>query len=515
MEPCLARPVPGLDACRAAADGGVCVPRRRQDAAGSIGEASMLDLIIRGGDVVTPQGVAQCDVAIAGETIVAVAAAGALASGTARREIDASAKIVMPGGIDPHVHLHHGWMRPDGTWLTTAGPEQVGKAALYGGTTTFIDFAYWRDNQTALQAIEARDKDFVGKSPCDWAYHIMLHSEPPHTFAGQLAEAIQAGYPTLKIFTTNILPTRTGRMIDFGDIWEAFQVLSRHGGLGVIHAEDNDIVMHMYAKLIREGRVHFQHLAEAHNQLSEDLSFRRVLRLAESVPGTALYMMHVSAATGVEAVREARARGLPVYGETLHQYMLYSAEDYKRPNGQIYHTYPSLKSKQDQAALWAGTLDGTIQCVATDELCCSLKEKTLGDRIDNTTGGNSGVEPRLAVMYTEMVARRGYALNRYVDLVSTNAAKIMGLYPRKGAIAAGSDADITILDPSRRGKVHAADLHETDYTPWEDHDIFAWPVITILRGKVMVENGQYFANPSDGSYLKRRIPSDILGGLGV
>ena len=328
--------------------------------------------------------------------------------------------------------------------------SRSGRAALFGGTTTLIDFAYWRDGATAQQAVEARDKDFVGKSPCDWAYHIMLHSEPPPEFSGQLAEAIQAGYPTLKIFTTNILPSRTGRMIDFGDIWEAFQVLAKEGGLGVIHAEDNDIVMHMYAKLIRENRVSFEHLAEVHNQLSEDLSFRRILRLAESVPGTALYMMHVSAGTGVDAIAEARRKGLPIYGETLHQYLLYSANDYKRPNGQIYHTYPSLKSEDDQKALWHGTANDVIHCVATDELCCTLKDKTVGNRIDDTTGGNSGVEPRLGVMYTEMVARRGYSLSRYVDLVSTNAAKIMGLYPRKGAIAVGSDADI--VDP----RSHAA-----------------------------------------------------------
>jgi dihydropyrimidinase len=472
----------------------------------------MLDLIIQGGDVVTPHGVERCDVAIAGETIAAVAAPGALASGLAQRTIDASGKIVMPGGIDPHVHLHHVWIKPDGTPLVTAGPEQVGRAALFGGTTTFIDFAYWREGATAMQAIETRDKDFVGKSPCDWAYHIMLHSEPPPEFSGQLAEAIQAGYPTLKIFTTNILPSRSGRMIDFGDIWEAFKVLAKHGGLGVIHAEDNDIVMHMYAKLVREGRVGFEHLAEVHNALSEDLSFRRVLRLAESVPGTALYMMHVSAGTGVAAIGEARAKGLPIYGETLHQYLLYSAEDYKRPNGQIYHTYPSLKSREDQKALWDGTLTSLIHCVATDELCCTLRDKTIGNRIDDTTGGNSGVEPRLGVMYTEMVVRRGYSLPRYVDLVSANAAKIMGLYPKKGAIAAGSDADITILDPSRRGKVRAEDLHETDYTPWEGHDIYAWPVTTILRGKVMVENGQYFGAPTDGRYLKRKIPQTILEG---
>jgi dihydropyrimidinase len=472
----------------------------------------MFDLIIQGGDVVTPQGVLACDVAVAGERIVATAAPGTLAPSTATRVIDARGHIVMPGGIDPHVHMHHPWLKPDGTPLITAGPEHVGVAALYGGTTTLIDFAYWRDGSTAAQAIEARDEDFAGKSPCDWAYHLMLHSEPPPAFSGQLAEAIQAGYPTLKIFTTNILPGRAGRMIDFGDIWEAFQVLAKEGGLGVIHAEDNDIVMHMYAKLIRENRVGFENLAEVHNQLSEDLSFRRVLRLAESVPGTALYMMHVSAGTGVTAIADARRKGLAVFGETLHQYLLYSANDYKRPNGQIYHTYPSLKSPEDQQALWDGTVSDVIHTVATDELCCTLKDKTIGDRIDDTTGGNSGVEPRLAVMYTEMVTRRGYSLSRYVDLVSTNAAKIMGLYPKKGAIAVGSDADITILDPTRRGKVRAADLHESDYTPWEGHDIFAWPVTTILRGKVMVENGQYFGSPNDGRYLKRKIAQTTLSG---
>jgi dihydropyrimidinase len=470
----------------------------------------MLDLIIRGGDVVTPQGVARCDVAIKGETIAAVAAPGTLEA-SATRAIDAAGKIVIPGGVDPHVHMHHQWILPDGTPLTTKGPDHVGMAALWGGTTTLIDFAYWRADGVRA-AIESRDKDFVGKSSCDWAYHLMASSDPPAAHMGELAEAIEAGYPTVKIFTTNILPSRQGRMVDYGDIWEIFKVLAARGGLGVIHAEDNDLVMHMYAKLIAEQRVGFENLAEVHSQLSEDLSFRRVIRLAESIPGTAIYMMHVSAATGVAAIAEARAKKLPVYGESLHQYMLYTQEDYRRPNGQIYHTYPSLKSKQDQQALWDGTVSGAINCVATDELCCSLQLKTAGRRIDDTTGGNSGVEPRLAVMYTEMVTRRGYSLPRYVDLISTNAAKIMGLYPRKGAIAPGSDADITILDPTRRGKIRKEDLHETDYSPWEGHDIFAWPVTTILRGKVMVDGGKYFGAPGSGQYLRRKIPSEIIAG---
>ena len=472
----------------------------------------MLDLIVHGGDVVLPHGVERCDIGITGERIAAVAAPGALAAVVGARSLDATGKIVMPGGIDPHVHMRHPFLIPDGTTLFTAGPDRVGAAALHGGTTTLIDFAYVTAERSVQRAIEARDAEFAPRSCCDWAYHLMLASDPPPQQFGELGEAIEAGYPTIKIFTTNIWPHRTGRMVDFGDIWEVFQVLAAKGGLGVIHAEDNDIVMHMYAKLIREGRAGFENMAEVHNTLSEDLSFRRVLRLAQSVPGTALYMMHVSAATGVAAIREARAKGMPIYGESLHQYMLYTAEDYRRPNGQIFHTYPSLKSPQDQKALWDGTLSGAINCIATDELCCTLREKTLGKRIDDTTGGNSGVEPRLGVMYTEMVVRRGYSLRRYVDLVSTNAAKIMGLYPRKGALAVGSDADIAILDPSRRGKVRKEDLHETDYSPWEGHDIFAWPVVTILRGTVVVEDGRFLGKQGAGRHLQRKIAGEIIHG---
>jgi dihydropyrimidinase len=340
----------------------------------------------------------------------------------------------------------------------------------------------------------------------------MVEGALPVDLPGQVAEAIQAGFSTVKIFTTDITPSRKGRMVDFGDIWEIFKVLAANKGLGVIHSEDNDIVMHMYAKLIREDRTGFENMAEVHNTLSEDVSFRRVIRLAEKVPGTALYMMHVSAATGVSAIQEARRRGVPIYGESLHQYMLYSSEDYKRPNGQIYHTYPSLKGPEDHAALWQGTLDGSINCVATDEICCTLKQKLQGIRIDDTTGGNAGVEPRVALMYTEMVGKRGYSLRRYVDLVSTNAAKIMGLYPRKGALAAGSDADICVLDPADRRVIRAEDLHEADYTPWEGRKMDAWPCLTVLRGKVVVEKGEFKGSLDDGKWQHRKVADEMFTG---
>ncbi|MCC7426886.1 MAG: amidohydrolase family protein [Alphaproteobacteria bacterium] len=475
----------------------------------------MLDLIVRGDRVVTPQGVGAYDIAVQGGRIVAVTAPGALPAGAGTRVVDATGKIVMPGGIDPHVHCLWHLPNPDGSAGLTAPPAQVSRAALYGGTTTMIDFARWTHGNTIQGAIERRDQDWAGKCHCDYAYHVMVEGSLPLDIFDQLAEAIRGGYPTVKIFTTDITPSRRGRMVDFGDIWEVFKVLAANRGLGVIHAEDNDIVMHMYDKLIREGRVGFENMAEVHNTLSEDLSFRRVLRLAENVPGTALYMMHVSAATGVAAVREARAKGLPIYAETLHQYILYTSEDYKRPNGQIYHTYPSLKGKADHAALWRGTLDGSINTIATDEICCALSTKVQGKRIDDTTGGNAGVEPRIAVMFTEMVGRRGYSLERFVDLVSTNAARIMGMYPRKGALAPGADADITVLDPALRRIIRKEDLHETDYSPWEGHAVDAWPSMTILRGKVMVEDGRFLGAESDGQYLKRKIGEEILAGAAL
>ncbi|MBB44792.1 MAG: hypothetical protein CMM43_01635 [Rhodospirillaceae bacterium] len=471
----------------------------------------MFDLILRNGTVVTPHGTSRQDVAISGETISAVTSPDAIDSTQTKRSIDVNGKIVMPGGIDPHVHCKWIMPMPDGTFGFTEGPEIVSKAALFGGTTTLIDFAARLEDIPFSEVIEKRDQDWVGNCYCDYSYHLMLLGDVEPPVLSELESLIGDGYPTIKIFTTNITPSRSGRMVHFGDIWEVFKVITRAGGLGVIHAEDNDLVMHMYEKLIREGRVSFHNLAEVHSALSEDLSFRRVIRLAEA-ENTPLYMMHVSAGTGVRAIREARAKGQAIYGETLHQYMLFTSEDYKRPNGQIYHTYPSLKSPEDQAELWAGTLDGSINAVATDELCCTLQLKTVGNRIDDTTGGNAGVEPRLGVMYQEMVTERGYSLEQFVDLCSSNAAKIMGLYPRKGAIAAGSDADIAVLDPTIKRKVRLEDLHESDYSPWEGHEITAWPIMTILRGKIMVENGVFMGDPKDGKYLKRAIPKSITMG---
>jgi dihydropyrimidinase len=470
----------------------------------------MFDTVISGGLAVLPSGPEPADIGVAGEHIAAIGAPGGLAAIGAGRVVDAAGQIVIPGGIDPHVHCNWPMPMPGVAQPTLTEPaSRVSLAALHGGTTTTIDFAPVEGGETIRQAIERRHKQWAGACYGDYAFHTMLLGKIAPERLGELAEAVQAGHASVKMFTTDITPSRRGRMVDFGDIWEVLKVLAKAGGIAAIHAEDNDIVMHMYEKLTREDRTGFENMAEVHNTLSEDLSFNRVIRLAANIEGAALYMMHTSAKTGVDAIAVARAKGVPIYGETLHQYLMYTAEDYRRPNGQIYHTYPSLKFREDQEALWRATDHGAIQTVATDEICCPLRIKLQGRRIDDTTGGNAGVEPRLSLIYTETVEKRGYELSDFVGLVSSNAAKIMGLYPRKGALAVGSDADIVLLDPRQRKIVRAAELHEADYTPWEGRDLAAWPSLVMLRGKIVVEGGAFKGDLKDGQFLSRKVPEEI------
>ncbi len=470
----------------------------------------MLDIVVSGGFAGLPSGAEPADLGVAGERIAAIGAPGGLAALGAGRVVDASGQIVIPGGIDPHVHCNWPMPLPGVAQPTLTEPaSRVSLAGIHGGTTTTIDFALAEAGESVQQAIERRQGQWAGACYGDYAFHTMLLGKIAPERLGQVAEAVQAGHPSVKMFTTDITPSRKGRMVQFGDIWEVLKVVAKEGGIAAIHAEDNDLVMHMYEKLIREDRTGFENMAEVHNTLSEDLSFNRVIRLAANIEGAALYMMHTSAATGVRAIAAARAKGVPIYGETLHQYLMYTAEDYRRPNGQIYHTYPSLKFQEDHDALWAATDHGAIQTVATDEICCPLRIKLQGHRIDDTTGGNAGVEPRVSLIYTETVEKRGYGLSDFVGLVSTNAAKIMGLYPRKGALAVGSDADIVLLDTRRRHTVRAAEMHEADYSPWEGRDLAAWPSLTMLRGKIVVEGGALKGALSDGQFLPRKVPADI------
>jgi dihydropyrimidinase len=268
----------------------------------------------------------------------------------------------------------------------------------------------------------------------------------------------------------------------------------------------------MYEKFAREGRTSFANMPEVHSSLSEELAIRRITRLAERVSGVPLYILHVSSADGVQAIAESQRRGVPVYGETLTQYALFTAEDYQKPHGQIYHTFPSLRSRGDQQSLWEALASDVISTIATDEILTTFDVKIRGNRIDNVTGGGVGVGSRLGLMYSEGVVRRGFSLERLVDITSANAARILGLFPQKGVIAVGSDADICIIDPSIRRRLSADDLREADYTPFEGWEVTGWPVLTILRGKVVAEGGRLYGVATDGERVPRKIHESVIAG---
>jgi dihydropyrimidinase len=200
-----------------------------------------------------------------------------------------------------------------------------------------------------------------------------------------------------------------------------------------------------------------------------------------------------------------------MYGETLHHYAAFTSEVYKRAEGPLYHTYPSLKRQQDGEALWQGLVDGPLSTVATDVIYCSRDLKLGGRTIEDTVGGNTGVEERVVIAYTEGVAKRGMSVPRFVDVVSSNAARILGMYPRKGAIAPGSDADIVLLDPTVRRRLALSDLHGADHSVWEGWEVHAWPTMTILRGKVLVEEGKLVGRLDGGQLIgNRKTASEVL-----
>jgi dihydropyrimidinase len=247
-----------------------------------------------------------------------------------------------------------------------------------------------------------------------------------------------------------------------------------------------------------------------HSKLSERLAFQRTIALA-SATGAAIYFVHTSAREGVAEVAAARAAGQPVYAETLHQYACFDASQYAAPpRGLCAHTYPSLKLPEDGEALWRGLVGGDVATLATDEYPTPLAIKVRGRTIEDVTGGNVGAEARLGIAYTEGVVKRGMSLERFAAVTATNAARIFGLYPRKGVIAPGSDADLALIDPSIRKTLGRDDFHVADYSPWEGWAVAGWPVTTVLRGRVIADRGRLAADRPGGRLVARKIDPAVL-----
>jgi dihydropyrimidinase len=474
----------------------------------------MLDLVIQGGLVVTPEAVGERDLGVQNGTIVALTSPGALPT-EAARVIDARGQIVLPGGIEPHAHIaipvpEHWAGRPE---VMTQPPEAASRAAAFGGVTTIIDFAGALDpapgtagaGRSILEEVEARRQVFRDHAYTDFAFHYILAGRVPATTIGQIREAIQEGIASFKIFTT--FP---GLRVPYGHLWAVFAEVARHGGIMAVHAEEDDMVTYMTDKLVHEGNDQGYNLHLVHNNLSEDLAFRNVIRLARHTE-VGVYFVHTTAKEGVAAMAEARSHGQPVYGEALHNYLEFTCDDYKKPGGTAIHTYPAIKFAEDRDTLIAGLLDGRVCTTATDEYTTYKGVKLAGDTIRTVCGGHNGIETRLPVTFTKFVAQRRMPLQRFAAITATNAAKILGLYPRKGVIAPGSDADLVLVDPTLTKTLTLDDLHaDSDYSIWEGFTCQGYPVMTILRGQTIVDHGRLVGSTSSGQWLQRKVAPEVL-----
>ncbi len=477
----------------------------------------MFDLLITGGTVVTPSEAAVLDIGVQDGRIAAIAAPGTLTD-DATQTLDATGRIVTPGGIEPHAHAAAN-VRPGAHELVAgvpnAGPLEHSLGAIWGGTTTVVDFAPAPEGE-----LVGGVHDFLsvwnGNTYTDYSAHIIYSSRNSADSIARVGELIENDFPSVKIFTTNIRPpsdppltlTPVGR-IDNGRLADLTAQLARNDGVLAVHAEDDELVMYNYLMARQRDNWDWYNAHLIHSKEVEDLAFRDVIRIAEQ-NGAGMYFVHVTGNDGVNAVAAARSRGLPVYGEVLTLALSFNCWQYREPDGMKYHTYPSLKYPEDGDDLWSGLLGNNLTFTATDSSFTTYLDKTAGRNVQDMRGGNIGIEIRMGVNYSEAVVKRGMPLTQYANITSTNAARLLGMYPRKGVIAPGSDADFAIIDPTFRKRLTMDDLHLRDYSPWEGWEVSGWPTTVILRGKVMVDNGQLLGDPNDGQLVRRRIDPAVL-----
>ena len=478
----------------------------------------MFDLLITGGTVVMPSEAAQVDIGVQGGRIVAIGAPGTLID-EAVQTVDASGRIVTPGGIEPHIHAAAN-VQPGAPQqvqgVPNAGPLEHSLGAIWGGTTTVVDFAPAPNDGELVGGILDFLSVWEGNTYADYSAHVIYRSNNTADSIARVGELINNDFPSVKIFTTNIRPpqdppltlTPTGR-IDNGRLTDLTAQLARHDGVLAVHAEDDEIVMYNYLMAQQRNMWDWYNAHLIHSKEVEDLAFRDVIRIAEQ-NNAGMYFVHVTGNDGVNAVAAARSRGQAVYGEVLTLALSFNAFQYREPDGMKYHTYPSLKYPEDGSDLWSGLLGNNLTFTATDSSFTTYLDKTAGRNVQDMRGGNIGIEIRMGVNYTEAVVQRGMSLTQFANITATNAARLLGMYPQKGVIAPGSDADFAIIDPAIHKRLTMDDLHLRDYSPWEGWEIFGWPTTVILRGKVMVDDGELLGSPSDGQRVRRRIDPAVL-----
>ena len=454
---------------------------------------SECDLVVRGGTVVAAGGSAECDLGISQGRIRQI---GGVVRG--RREIDATGALVLPGGLDMHVHLSSPEPPDPGVpaWVDDFGSGSA--AAIAGGVTTIGNMTFPGAGQSLRQAL-ARDLEAAsGTAAVDYVLHPVLGRPSPEALA-ELPLLAAAGHTSLKVFMTfGTFDTHAAEMI------AAIKVAGELGMLTLMHCEDGPLVRFAAEQLLASGRGRLADWAPSRPESAERAAVERAVAICEAT-GSPVYIVHLSSRPALQSARRGQQRGLPVFVETRPLYLYLTSEVLQEPQGGRYIGSPPLRGPDDLAALWAGLADGSVHTVGSDHAPWSLRDK-IDESLDVTTArqGVADLETMLPMLFSEGVRSGRISLRRFIALTSANPARLFGLYPRKGTIAVGSDADLVVLDPELRRTIDGRSMRSNaDYSVYDGREVHGWPRFTVSRGDVVLEDGQVVAEPGRGQWLRR------------
>jgi dihydropyrimidinase len=454
-----------------------------------------LDLVIRNGTVVTATDTFRSDVGIRGEKIAALAE-----NLRADREIDADGHLVLPGGIDSHCHIE----QVSSSKVVCADDFYSGTvSAAFGGTTTIIPFAAQHRGQSLRQVVKDYHQCAGPKAVIDYAFHLIITDPTPQLMGQDLPALIRDGYTSFKVYMTY-----DNYRLDDYQMLEVLSLARREGAMVMVHAENHDMIRWLTDRLLDRGYSAPKFHAVSHPRIAEGEATQRAICLAEFID-TPLLIVHVSASEAIDAIRDAQSRGLRIYGETCPQYLFLTAKDLDRDGmeGAKYCCSPPPRDEAAQASVWSGIRNGVFHVFSSDHAPYRFDEtgklaKGREAAFKDIANGVPGIELRLPLLFSEGVNGKRIDLNRFVALSATNAAKLYGLYPRKGTIAVGSDADVAIWNPEKVVDVAHELLHDNvGYTPYEGRRLRGWPETVVSRGRVIVENGVLDAERGSGAFL--------------
>src|SRR6266567_5691462 len=454
-----------------------------------------MGLLIQNGTVVTADATFAADVLIEGTTVKEVRSD--IDAGT-HTVVDATGMLLLPGGIDAHTHLD----MPFGGTTSSDDFETGTRAAAFGGTTTLIDFAIQAKGTKMRDALDTWWKKAAGRAVIDYGLH-MIVTDLGEAGLEDMDSLVAEGVASFKLFMAypGVL------MVDDATIFQALSRTAKNGALICMHAENGGVIDVIVRRALAEGKTTPIHHALTRPVTAEAEAVHRAIAMAE-MAGTPVYIVHLSSEDALNQVREARDRGLPAFAETCPQYLLLSMEELARPGfeGAKYVFTPPLREKHHPPKLWEGLKNDHLQVVSTDHCpFCFEDQKSLG-KADFTKipNGGPGVENRLQLLYHHGVNQGRLSLNRFVELVATTPAKLFGLYPRKGTLSPGSDADIVVWDPQADHTISAKTHHmRVDYSMFEGFTVKGNAKVVMSRGEVIVEDGVYHGHPGRGQYLKR------------